>query len=312
MRSPSIRSERGIALLTTLLVIIAVGAITLAAVMMTLNANLVTKNGERISNVDAAAVAGLEEGRSRLNGNKTLYPTSGYTTLESNAIVKDAGNTAIPKVTRSTYIGPSGMISGQYGDRGQPHFGRPGQLRQPCRPPPRSEPGELLQVRLLHQRRARHLGHDPELHERRRDPGPGPLQRYDPDRLVRRDLHRPGVHRLQYHQRPGQRHLQQATPDWRGPDSDADRGRPQQAGQPGQLRWHQVRRLHRRRHRPGPHPGRVRDHQPGPRLRLPGLLPGVPGHQRGVHLGQPAVGFAVPRDFLQLRRRQRWRLPRGH
>jgi hypothetical protein len=115
MRSRSIRSERGIALLTTLLVIIAVGAITLAAVMMTLNANLVTKNGERISNVDAAAVAGLEEARSRLNGNKTLYPTSGYTTLESNAAVKDAGNTAVPKVTRSTYIGPSGMISGQYG-----------------------------------------------------------------------------------------------------------------------------------------------------------------------------------------------------
>jgi hypothetical protein len=115
MRPLSLRSERGIALLTTLLVIIAVGAITLAAVMMTLNANLVTKNGERISNVDAAAVAGLEEARSRLNGNKLLYPTSGYTTLESNASVKDAGNTAIPKVTRSTYIGPSGMISGQYG-----------------------------------------------------------------------------------------------------------------------------------------------------------------------------------------------------
>ena len=99
MRSPSIRSERGIALLTTLLVIIAVGAITLAAVMMTLNANLVTKNGERTSNVDAAAIAGLEEARSRLNGNSAIYPTGGYTTLESNVTVKDAGNTAIAKVT---------------------------------------------------------------------------------------------------------------------------------------------------------------------------------------------------------------------
>jgi len=115
MRSQSVRSERGIALLTTLLVIIAVGAITLAAVMMTLNANLVTKGGERIANLDAAAVAGLEEARSRLNGNKTLYPTTGYATLENNVAVKDAANAAISKVTRSTYIGPSGMISGQYG-----------------------------------------------------------------------------------------------------------------------------------------------------------------------------------------------------
>jgi len=111
----SFRDERGIALLTTLLVVIAVGAITLAAVMMTLNANLVTKNGERISGLDAAAIAGLEEARSRLNANKALYPTTGFTTLESNATVKDASNTAIPKITRSTYLGPTGIASGQFG-----------------------------------------------------------------------------------------------------------------------------------------------------------------------------------------------------
>ncbi len=107
--------RRGIALLTTLLVAFAVSAIALAAVMMTLNAKLVTKNGERAAVVDAAALAGLEEARSRINGQRSLYPSSGYVTLESNAPVRDAGNAVIPKVTRSTYIGPTGVSTGQYG-----------------------------------------------------------------------------------------------------------------------------------------------------------------------------------------------------
>jgi hypothetical protein len=110
-----LRDRRGIALLTTLLVAFAVSAIAIAAVMMTLNANLVGKNTERAAMVDAAALAGLEEARSQLNKNRAIYPNSGFTTLENNAAVKDAGNAVIPKVTRSTYVGPSGITSGQYG-----------------------------------------------------------------------------------------------------------------------------------------------------------------------------------------------------
>ncbi|HKV75273.1 MAG TPA: hypothetical protein VJN95_12205 [Gemmatimonadales bacterium] len=115
MRVPAVRNERGIALLTTLLVVVAVGAIALAAVMMTLNANLVTKNGERLSTLNDVALAGVEEARSRLNTTKSLYPTAGYTTMETNATVKDAGNSTIPGITRSTWLGPSGIASGQYG-----------------------------------------------------------------------------------------------------------------------------------------------------------------------------------------------------
>ncbi len=110
-----LRNRRGIALMTTMLVAFAVSAIAIAAVMMTLNANLVGKNTERASAVDAAALAGVEEARSRLNGTRGLYPTTGFTTLENDVSVKDASNTAIPKVTRSTYVGPSGIASGQYG-----------------------------------------------------------------------------------------------------------------------------------------------------------------------------------------------------
>jgi len=54
-----LRNRRGIALMTTMLVAFAVSAIAIAAVMMTLNANLVGKNTERASAVDAAALAGV-------------------------------------------------------------------------------------------------------------------------------------------------------------------------------------------------------------------------------------------------------------
>lgn len=110
-----LRDRRGIALITTLLVAFAVSAIAMAAVMMTLNANLIAKNGERAQAVDAAALSGLEEARSAVNGNRALYPTAGYTTLQSNAAVKDAGNVVIPNITRSVWVGPSGITTGQYG-----------------------------------------------------------------------------------------------------------------------------------------------------------------------------------------------------
>lgn len=110
-----LRDRRGIALVTTLLVTFAVSAIAMAAVMMTLNANLIGKNAERAQSVDAAALSGLEEARSAVNGNRALYPTSGYTTLQSNAVVRDANNTVIPNISRSVWVGPSGITTGQYG-----------------------------------------------------------------------------------------------------------------------------------------------------------------------------------------------------
>ena len=112
------RDRRGIALLTTLLVAFAVSAIALGAVMMTLNAKLVARNSERLATVDAAAIAGLEEARSRLNGDRTVYPAAGFTTIEANALVKDASNNTIPNLTRSTWMGPMGITTGQFGVTG--------------------------------------------------------------------------------------------------------------------------------------------------------------------------------------------------
>jgi len=107
--------QRGIALVVVLLVSFAVSGIALAASMWILNAGLITRNGERNATLHDVAVAGLEEGRSRLNGDPTIYPPNGFTVLTTDAPVTDALGATIPGVVRSLYVGPDGITSGQYG-----------------------------------------------------------------------------------------------------------------------------------------------------------------------------------------------------
>ena len=109
------KDERGIALITVLLVSFAVSGIALAAAMWILNAGLITRNGERSSTLHDVAVAGLEEARSQLNGDPTLYPATGYTVLANDAPVTDALGATVPGLRRSLYVGPDGITSGQYG-----------------------------------------------------------------------------------------------------------------------------------------------------------------------------------------------------
>ena len=114
-RSLAARDERGIALITVLLVAFAVSGIALAAAMWILNAGLITRNGEQNATLHDVAVAGLEEARSELNGNPALYPAAGFTTLATDVMVTDAAGATIPGVRRSLYVGPDGITSGQYG-----------------------------------------------------------------------------------------------------------------------------------------------------------------------------------------------------
>ena len=109
------RNERGIALVTVMLLAFALSALSLGAAMMASNSGLVRRYNERLSVVNDAALAGLEEARSRLNGTSTLWPSTSYTTLENGVPVYDAGGSVIPGLTRSTWAGPSGVSTGQYG-----------------------------------------------------------------------------------------------------------------------------------------------------------------------------------------------------
>ncbi len=110
-----VENERGVALIAVLLVTLALVAIAAGALMLTSQTSLVNKFHQRQSLLEAAADAGLEEARSRVNGNIALYPDTGFTTIETDAPVYDAGGTVIPGLKRSLYVGPIGISSGQYG-----------------------------------------------------------------------------------------------------------------------------------------------------------------------------------------------------
>jgi hypothetical protein len=109
------RDERGIALVVALLVSLVVAAISVGAAMLATNAATINRFDERLSTLEAAAESGVEEVRTRINGDKTLYPDSGYNVIENGVSITDASGATIPGVTRYTYVGPTGVTTGQYG-----------------------------------------------------------------------------------------------------------------------------------------------------------------------------------------------------
>lgn len=112
---PRLRSRRGIALIVVLLIALAVAAIASGATFLSLNTSLVSTYHSRLSVLESVADAGLEQGRSALNGIDSLYPDSGYVTYENGITPTDASGASIAGVSRWTYLGPTGNTSGQFG-----------------------------------------------------------------------------------------------------------------------------------------------------------------------------------------------------
>ena len=111
-----LRRDRGIALPVVLLMTLMVIGLATTALMMTTNGRLMRKANERIRQADLAALSGLEEARSKINGTPSTYPdTGGYTTIENGVTVTDASGTVITGARRWTWVGPAGVSTGQYG-----------------------------------------------------------------------------------------------------------------------------------------------------------------------------------------------------
>ncbi|HTK56259.1 MAG TPA: hypothetical protein VL295_05500 [Gemmatimonadales bacterium] len=110
-----VRNTRGIALPTALLITLMLVGMATTALMMSTNGRLLRKANERIRQADLATLSGLEEARSRLNGTASLYPDTGYVTLENGVTITDASGTTITGARRWTWAGPSGVSTGQYG-----------------------------------------------------------------------------------------------------------------------------------------------------------------------------------------------------
>jgi len=100
---PHDASRRGVALVLTLLLSLAIAAMALGAVMLSSGARLTTRFGAREVALQAAANGGLELARDSLNHGifDSLLPANGVTTLETNAPVLDADGGVIPGMTRS-------------------------------------------------------------------------------------------------------------------------------------------------------------------------------------------------------------------
>lgn len=110
-----LRNRQGIALVVTLLVLIAVAAISATAATLAMNTQLVNRAEQQQGVLTDVALSGLALARADLNGGADSVPDTGFVTLESSAAVRDASGHAIPGVTRSVYAGPRGVIRGQYG-----------------------------------------------------------------------------------------------------------------------------------------------------------------------------------------------------
>lgn len=110
-----LKNERGIALVVVLLVVMAAAAVSLGAAMLSTSASAIDLYSERLSVLETVAEAGLEFGRSSINGDRTLYPDSSYAMLENGITPTDVDGNDIPNIRRYTYVGPTGVTSGQYG-----------------------------------------------------------------------------------------------------------------------------------------------------------------------------------------------------
>ena len=257
-----IDNERGIALVVVLLVVLAVAAIIAGAALLGSNTSLIAKHQARLSVLETVADAGLEEARSRINGNKAQYPDSGYNILEAGVAVYDASGAVIPNVKRWLYVGPSGVTSGQYGV-----FGSVVSVAQDPQGNRVIRRGEVYQESFSKYAYFTTIEGAIVFANGDQIQGPVHLERRHHHQLVRRHVLGPRVDGPDDH-REDLRHLQAGIQGARAGHSDAEHGGSGQAEDPGGARRHRRSRAHPRRRRSGHDPDRVRGARPERRRRL--------------------------------------------
>lgn len=111
----ALRNRKGVALVLTILMTFAIGALAMAAIYLTSNGRLVGGMADREKDLRYAADASLQIGKSLLNNDPTALPDSGYRTLITNGTMHDANGVALTNVTYNLYAGPTGSTTGQFG-----------------------------------------------------------------------------------------------------------------------------------------------------------------------------------------------------
>ena len=117
----TIRNERGVALLLTLLITLAIAALAIGGVMIAGSGTLTAKFSAKEAALHSLADAGLELARDSINRVPTILPDTGYIQIVPASSIIDAQGNTVTGYTRSVYAGKTGgrtggpATSGQYG-----------------------------------------------------------------------------------------------------------------------------------------------------------------------------------------------------
>lgn len=117
----SIRNERGIALILTLLITLAVAALAIGGVMIAGSGTLTAKFNAKEAALHSLADAGLEVARDSINRAPTILPDTGYIQIVPASTIVDAQGGTVSGYTRTVYAGKTGgrtggpATAGQYG-----------------------------------------------------------------------------------------------------------------------------------------------------------------------------------------------------
>ena len=107
--------RRGFALLTIIMLTLAMAALAASAIYLSGNAQLLGTSADREREFKYGAEAAMAIGKSRLNTDPLVLPDTGYVTLMSGQQLVGADGATLPGLTVNLYTGPTGSASGQFG-----------------------------------------------------------------------------------------------------------------------------------------------------------------------------------------------------
>ncbi|MBC7841423.1 MAG: hypothetical protein H7099_03895 [Gemmatimonadaceae bacterium] len=104
------------AIIVTLILTVALGALALSAVYLASGTKMGIGLSNRAADLQYAADAALQMGKSYINADPDAMPETGYREITFNGgVLKDASGTAIPGVNVKVWAGPTGATTGQFG-----------------------------------------------------------------------------------------------------------------------------------------------------------------------------------------------------
>ena len=104
------------AIIITLILTVALGALALSAVYLASGTKLASGLSNRAADLQYAADAALQMGKSYVNADPDAMPESGYREITFNGgVLKDASGNTIPGINVKVWAGPTGSTTGQFG-----------------------------------------------------------------------------------------------------------------------------------------------------------------------------------------------------